>query len=317
MDEFVAIDFETANSRPESACAVGLVRFRGDQVVGQEYSLISPRREYTKFEQVNIGLHGITKTDVAGAPRFTQIWKTVLEITENFQLPVVCHNQSADMRVLYALAKLHKLSYSEIQFLDSLSVAKKVWQRKSHDLSILAESLGFSFNHHRADEDAEICGRITIALMKQTQTRDLAGLASSCGLELGRVTNDGITKMNGESASELKSSPKQGTKASSKNFTPSRAVDRSNLLFGKKIVTTGSFLHIGDELLTQAIADLGAEKLTDVSGKTDFLVIGQKSFNANEETGKLKRANAFNAKGKKIQILNESEFLQYLEKAKN
>ena len=44
MQDFVAIDFETANGRRSSVCAVGIVVVRGGEIVDKYYSLISLHR---------------------------------------------------------------------------------------------------------------------------------------------------------------------------------------------------------------------------------------------------------------------------------
>ena len=41
MQDFVAIDFETANGRRSSVCSVGIVIVRGGEIVDRFYSLIS------------------------------------------------------------------------------------------------------------------------------------------------------------------------------------------------------------------------------------------------------------------------------------
>ena len=41
---YVALDFETADYQPDSACAVGLAKVRGGEVVDTLYSLIRPPR---------------------------------------------------------------------------------------------------------------------------------------------------------------------------------------------------------------------------------------------------------------------------------
>ena len=40
MQDFVAIDFETANGRRSSGCCVGIVIVRGGEIVDKYYSLI-------------------------------------------------------------------------------------------------------------------------------------------------------------------------------------------------------------------------------------------------------------------------------------
>ena len=46
MKDFVAIDFETANGRRSSVCAVGIVVVRNDEIVDSFYSLIHPSPNY-------------------------------------------------------------------------------------------------------------------------------------------------------------------------------------------------------------------------------------------------------------------------------
>ena len=42
MDNFAAIDFETANSQPSSVCSVGVVVVRDGEIADTFYSLIQP-----------------------------------------------------------------------------------------------------------------------------------------------------------------------------------------------------------------------------------------------------------------------------------
>ena len=46
---YVALDFETADYQPDSACAVGLAKVRGGEVVDTLYSLIRPPRRRILF----------------------------------------------------------------------------------------------------------------------------------------------------------------------------------------------------------------------------------------------------------------------------
>ena len=46
--DFTAIDFETAYYRKESACSIGLVRFRDGEEVDSFYSLIRPPSLYVR-----------------------------------------------------------------------------------------------------------------------------------------------------------------------------------------------------------------------------------------------------------------------------
>ena len=67
---FVAIDFETANYRLASACAVGLVRVEQLQIVGRETCLLRPPSPHFRFT----GVHGIDWEKVSDALPFAAAW---------------------------------------------------------------------------------------------------------------------------------------------------------------------------------------------------------------------------------------------------
>ena len=49
MKDFVALDFETADNGRDSACAIGLVRVSGGEIVKRTYYLIKPRVRALSF----------------------------------------------------------------------------------------------------------------------------------------------------------------------------------------------------------------------------------------------------------------------------
>lgn len=66
----IAIDFETANERRDSACAVGLAWIDGGRVVRRETRLIRPPE--LRFSPGNIRVHGILPADVRGQPNLPE-----------------------------------------------------------------------------------------------------------------------------------------------------------------------------------------------------------------------------------------------------
>ena len=48
MQDFAAIDFETANNERSSVCSVGVVIVRGGEIVDESYSLIMTEPECLK-----------------------------------------------------------------------------------------------------------------------------------------------------------------------------------------------------------------------------------------------------------------------------
>ena len=49
MQNFAAIDFETANNERSSVCSIGIVIVRGEEIVDTFYSLIKPEPEYYNY----------------------------------------------------------------------------------------------------------------------------------------------------------------------------------------------------------------------------------------------------------------------------
>ena len=49
MENFAAIDFETANEQRTSVCSVGVVIVRDGEIVDNYYSLIRPEPEYYSY----------------------------------------------------------------------------------------------------------------------------------------------------------------------------------------------------------------------------------------------------------------------------
>ena len=83
MDNFVAIDFETANFAQSSVCSVGLVIVKDGEIVDNYYSLIRPIPNYynARCSEVN-GLHF---DDTNGAPEFPDVWsEAVRKVHEYF-----------------------------------------------------------------------------------------------------------------------------------------------------------------------------------------------------------------------------------------
>lgn len=71
MQDFVAIDFETANGRRSSVCSVGIVIVRGGVIVDRFYSLIQPSPNYYTYWTTEA--HGLTRRDTDGQPTFPEV----------------------------------------------------------------------------------------------------------------------------------------------------------------------------------------------------------------------------------------------------
>lgn len=93
---FIAMDFETANAKPYSACSLALVMVRDSRIVGEYYTLIQPE---TDFFWRNIQIHKIHPQDVVDAPKFPDVWQQINQYF-NPQSLIVAHNAAFDNKVL-------------------------------------------------------------------------------------------------------------------------------------------------------------------------------------------------------------------------
>jgi DNA polymerase III subunit epsilon len=158
---FVAIDFETADHGPDSACAVGLVRVEALAVVRRETLLIRPPRPWFVFTHV----HGITWEMVKDAARFGDAWNSLAPLLSGAS-SLVAHNASFDRRVLAACCAANGLQVPDLPFLCTVQLARRHWGLKPNDLPSVCRRLGIGLKHHDPGSDAEACARIVIAAAK-------------------------------------------------------------------------------------------------------------------------------------------------------
>ena len=69
--DFVAIDFETANSDRDSACQIGITTVLNGKIKDVKCWFINPE---THFDFFNTLIHGITEDKVKNALTFKELW---------------------------------------------------------------------------------------------------------------------------------------------------------------------------------------------------------------------------------------------------
>ena len=155
---FLSIDFETANEKHDSACAIGLVRVEGGQIVAKEMRLINPD---TYFKWFCINVHKLTEKDVADAPYFDEIWQELTPLFQDIEF-IVAHNARFDKSVLYKSCDRYNIPQPEQNFSCSIKAAKHLCKLPSYSLDKVCAYLGIELNHHEALSDATACAEIMI-----------------------------------------------------------------------------------------------------------------------------------------------------------
>ena len=164
MENFAAIDFETANSRRTSVCSVGIVVVRQGEIVDSLYRLIRPRPNF--YSRFTTAIHGMTYEDTADAPDFPEVWREVAPHIEG--LPLVAHNSPFDEGCLRAVFELYGMTYPEYRFYCTLRASRRVFGRAlpNHQLHTVAARCGYDLlHHHHALADAEACARIALKIL--------------------------------------------------------------------------------------------------------------------------------------------------------
>lgn len=156
---FAALDFETANYSRSSACAVGLVKVMGGQIVRKEYRLINPQTYFRADFSENV--HGITAEDVKDAPLFDAVWAELSPLLEDVEF-IAAHNAPFDRSVLEACCAACQLTPPKQKFVCTLSIARQVWKLKSAGLDRVCDYLGIELDHHHALSDALGCAHIAL-----------------------------------------------------------------------------------------------------------------------------------------------------------
>lgn len=163
MENFAAIDFETANYERSSVCSVGIVIVRNGEIVDRFYSLIQPEPNYYNYRCSCV--HGLSCSDTDDAPVFSKVWSKVEPLIEG--LPLVAHNKSFDEGCLKAAFRVYRMDYPDYEFYDTLYAARKAFPYlDNHRLDTVAAECGYDLSrHHHALADAEACAVIAINIL--------------------------------------------------------------------------------------------------------------------------------------------------------
>jgi len=159
--DFTAIDFETANSSPASACSVGLVKVRDGVVVDRASWFIRPPLGHDAFLEWNTRIHGIVESDVQHAKGWAEQYPDIVAFADGDVL--VAHNARFDMGVIAGGCHATGIELGEHHSMCSLQVARKTYTLDSYRLPVAAMAAGYEgFQHHDAAADAEACAAIVV-----------------------------------------------------------------------------------------------------------------------------------------------------------
>ena len=163
---YCILDIETTGGQfnEEGITEIAIYKFDGHEVVDQFISLVNPEIPIQPFV---VKLTGINNAMLRSAPKFFEVAKRIIEITED--CIVVAHNASFDYRILRT--EFSRLGYEfKRPTLCTVELSKKlIPDQPSYSLGKLVRALGIPMaDRHRASGDA----MATVKLFKLLLSKD-------------------------------------------------------------------------------------------------------------------------------------------------
>lgn len=183
--DFVAIDFETANSKKSSICSCGIVAVKNKKIVEEKSWLIKPKDFY--FHERNVEIHGIKKEDVENEAEFDVIWPEIKKYIDDGL--VIAHNTSFDIFALKGVLKLYNLPLPKSDYLCTVRMSKKAsLGTKNNKLNTVAEHFQIKLDHHEALSDARACANIAIKICDTHKSKTIDELAYKLKLKVKSIS---------------------------------------------------------------------------------------------------------------------------------
>jgi DNA polymerase-3 subunit epsilon len=170
---FVAIDFETANLRSTSACAVSVVRVKAGELEQASGMLINPPPGPFLFTWV----HGIRRRDVRRADVFRSAWPKLLPLLEGAAF-LAAHNADFDRTVLETSCRLAGFAAPTLPFVCTVRLARRVWDPSRVGLPSMCRRLEIPLVHHDPGSDATACARIVVAASEMARSTLLSNASN-------------------------------------------------------------------------------------------------------------------------------------------
>ena len=162
---YAIIDIETTggSARLEKITEVAIYLHDGEKITGEFVSLVNPERNIPYFIT---NLTGITNEMVESAPRFFEIAKNIVELTEGRTF--VAHNARFDYSFIRQEFKSLGFNYKR-NILDTVSLSRKLFPgHRSYSLGNICKDLRISINgRHRAAGDALATVRLFEMLLER------------------------------------------------------------------------------------------------------------------------------------------------------
>lgn len=291
------MDVELANTNRSSICALGIICVSDNDIVFEKSYLINPECD---FNPKCIKIHGIMPIMVADAPTFPEVWKEISPYIEDGV--VVAHNAaSMEMNSICQTLDRYDIPIPRLRYICTMCASRKLLPDMEHRLHDLCDYYNIPLDdHHDALCDARACMNLYNALVQQFGSEslcvalyDYSGNASDA--DYRRRSNRCLPN------------PVIFDKCPD-DFH----VNKSRFCF------TGDFASISRNDLIERITEKNGAVTTTVSGKTDYLIVGDdgsEHWKFGKFGDKIQKAIDLKQKGAPVRIISETDFLSAYDSA--
>jgi len=311
--KFTAIDFETANSKRESACSIGIAVVEDFKIIEKFSKLIKPIPNY--YEPRNIRIHKITRNMTENEPDFSEQWQDLKPYFEDQIL--VAHNTSFDFSVLRQVLSIFDIEYPNLQYYCSYLGYKKhhtQFQLRpgliNYKLPTVCKYLGIDLIHHDAKSDAIASAKIMMQIMNDHEVTSFEDLAEKMSLSAGKLFPGSYIPHHVDE--------KKKAQHSLKDLIPQTTeFDTGHPFYGKNFVFTGKIAEdLSRDDAAQIVVDLGGKVSSGKpSHKTNFLVIGtydEARYGKDFKSDSYIKAEKLIDEGHDLEILTYLEFIEMI-----
>lgn len=313
MNDFVAIDLETATSNHNSSCAFGVAMVQRGKIVHTQRWLIRPPGNY--YDDMNISIHGITSDQTENSPDFPEVWDQVERVIGDSL--VVAHSAaSADISFIRRSSAYYDFSPPEFCYFCTRDMAKLAWpNRLSYRLKDLSEEFGIELNHHDPVSDAEAAAKLALLICQEQYAASLDETASKLGYSPKFFSMS--TARGGRRGAGIREIYAQEAKAKLAESIAAEIVEDTISLKNKTLVFTGTLsLMENRSVATVRAQQAGAFAVSGVSSKVDYLIVGKQDSGKVGDDGrssKMRKAEELKANGHHIELIDEVDFYLALE----
>ena len=166
-EEYVALDLETTGlyARHDTIIEIGAVKMCGGEEIDRFQTFVDPGCPLSR-EVSN--LTGITDQMLKGAPKIDAVIPELLNFIGD--RVIVAHNADFDLTFIQRACDQLGIAHS-FTYVDTLTISQNLMpELPKYKLDVVAKAFGLGdFNHHRAADDAVICGKIMANLFPKLE----------------------------------------------------------------------------------------------------------------------------------------------------